>query len=121
KQLVPRPRHRTKLAELLGAMHTPTVAEFCDTLDSVVISDDGEREIWTATLPGDRKVELLELDEETIGESLAAAEREARGGDAQELLMIIENLRRSLRSIDGRPVTAEQLAGTRWDAQFTMR
>lgn len=121
KARIPRTRQRFKLAELLGELHTPTAEEVQAAIDSMVVEHDGDREMWRATLPGGREVLLAELDEETVGESLAYAEKEARGAGAQDLLGGIDSLRRSLREVDGAAVTQEQLAGARWDTLFSMR
>ena len=117
----PRTRHAFFLARAWAHIHVPEEAEARAIVDGARVAVDGEAESWAVTLPDGREVVLVEADPETVGQALARAEREAQSPAAQEFLGLLEGGRRSIRSVAGRAVSSEDLAGKRWDATFTVR
>jgi len=121
KQHFPRTRHGFFLSRAWSHIHQPSEEEISSVVDGASVAVDDLVETWTVTLPDGREVVLAEADQETVGQALARAEREAKSPAAQEFLGVMEAGRRCIRSVAGQAVTAEDLEGRRWDKTFSVR
>jgi len=121
RQRFPRTRHGFFLSRAWSHIHQPTEEEISAVVDGAKVAVDDLAETWTVTLPDGREVVLAEADQETVGQALARAEREAKSPAAQEFLGVMEAGRRCIRSVGGKAVSAEDLEGRRWDQTFSVR
>lgn len=118
---LPRFRHRTQAGLVWARLHDPTAEEIEAVKATVKVSEDGDGETWTATLPDGRSVTLAEPAEETVGDILRRVGSEVRSELAQQLVGAIDSLRDSVRAVDGRAVTGAELAGAGWDRLFSVK
>lgn len=117
-----RVRHVVALSVAAADFYAPTRDEREAIKDGAAIREEDLDEIWAVTLPDGRKVELAEVAYGTLGEALGEAEALAKTAAAAKLLQAIGGLRRSIRSIDGRTVSAESLKGkATWDRLFSVK
>lgn len=99
---VPRTRHINQLVLAWRQLHLPTDEELAAARASLSVSDDGQRELYTVTLPGGPAVTFRE---QRVGELLAAArvgDRERSPG-ARTFAQGLASLRASITAIDGAP------------------
>jgi len=121
KRHLPRFRDRNQAGLAWNLLHAPTEEQVDACRASVAVGESEEGETWAVTLPDGRAVVLAEPDEATVGECMRNARAEAKGAGAQNLLATIDGLRRSVRSVDGRGVSREDLSGARWDRAFSVQ
>jgi len=117
----PRTRHTHQLSRAWSTLHHPGGLEIDAFRASMQVDVDGEHERWTATLPGGRKVVMVEGDEQTVEEILRAVGGRSRSESAQSWAMTMDGCRRALRQVEDRPLTAEDLGGRKWDAVFGVK
>lgn len=125
--LLPRTRQMTESATRWIEMHHPTDAEY-EALEAGAVCEVGaEGELWTFTLPARehstpaRIVTMVDVGQETVEAALREASLAAKSEAAQGFLSLIAGASRALRTVDGKPVTAEALKGPKWDALFSVR
>lgn len=120
-KVFPRTRHVAQLAEFWGRIHTPSETEIEALKASMVCELDGDGERWSFTLPGGLVVVMAEVPPETVDDALRAGQQAAKSAHAQAIAATIESGRRAIRAIGGKPVTAADLAGAKWDAYFSVK
>lgn len=117
RKLFPRTRHTLQLAGTWEKLHAPTAAELDAFCASMSPSVEGDREVWTATLPDGRTIRMREQDEDTVEDILRDAAASDRGGSAQELRATIAAGRRCLVE----PRGADLDSAAKWDAAFSVK
>lgn len=96
-------RDTMALTRAAASMGSPTEAQAADAKAGTAVAT-GERETWTVPLPYGRKVELAELPADGVFEAMAAAELEGDRAIAGHYRMLLDGLRRSIVTIDGKPL-----------------
>ncbi len=116
----PRTRHASELAEIWGRIHMPSEAETEAMRESMACETSAD-ELWTVRLPGGRVVVMAEVPSQTVDDAMRAASQSSKSAQVQAFAATIEAARRSIRRIDGAPVSAQDLAGARWDERFSVK
>lgn len=102
-------------------LHMPTREEREAAIASMSVEVSGTGELWHVTLPGGRTATLAEVPTATVEAAIRAAESGARSRAAQGILGAIENVRRSLRALDGSPVVESELTEQAWDQRISVK
>ena len=119
-ELFPRTRTKMQLVKTWNRIHGPDRAQEKAVLANMspTLAADG-MELWTVTLPSMKVAVLKEPGLETIGEVLERLKGKTSSPIAEQLLFSMDSVRRSLVSVDGKPVDQEALASeAAWDELF---
>ena len=112
-------RETIALQAAWNQIHLPTEDQVDAAREGMEVSAGSGGDLYTVTLDG-LAVTFAELDVDQVQSSLRAGDRE-RSHAARQFAVALEGLRRAVRSLGGAPVSAEDLAGTKWSNRFTTR
>jgi len=125
-------RHVAQLSDAWAQIAMPTREEMDAALDTMGVSVGLDGEEWTLRLPcvgsdgkpGVRSVVMAEVKPDTVEAAIRDAEIGAGSEAAQSFLGQITGPARSIRSVDGAPVSMASLregSWAGWDALFSVR